>query len=223
MYEPTRKRWYSPEEFYTQYGRIASGYENFFAGCQIRDPQEGLKAGFLQMQNLQIKLEDLNARVISYYRNRQGPNSFRPITPTFISTYIRTMDERHKLVREARELWNNRKYKEAIEAFGAIIEKEETGYYRDWDTEVILIDCYNLRGSCYRGLALDLNAVAYLRFSIADFTRACKYDQYQLQLISTAAAVNLDLAKKIMSTWDEAGKKVSAKWEFVLYLFKNMN
>ena len=69
LYDPKVKAWYSPEEFQEKFGRVASGDEKWLATIQVRDPLEGINAGYLRLQDLEIKLKDFTAKVIQYYRH----------------------------------------------------------------------------------------------------------------------------------------------------------
>ena len=71
LYDPKVKAWYSPEEFEDKFGRVVSGDEKWLATIQVRDPQEGIDAGFLQLHNLEIKLKDFASNVIQYFRNKR--------------------------------------------------------------------------------------------------------------------------------------------------------
>ena len=71
LYDPEVKAWYSPEEFEDKFGRVASGNEKWLAKIQVRDPLEGIDAGYQRLQDLEIKLKDFTRKVIQYYRHRR--------------------------------------------------------------------------------------------------------------------------------------------------------
>jgi hypothetical protein len=71
LFDPSTKTWYTPAEFKDQFERITAGNEKFLMQIQIRDPLDGLRAGKLRIQDMQIKLEDLTQKIISYYRNKR--------------------------------------------------------------------------------------------------------------------------------------------------------
>ena len=71
LFDPSTKTWYTPTEFKQQFERITAGNEKFLMQIQIRDPLDGVRAGKLRIQDMQIKLEDLTQKIISYYRNKQ--------------------------------------------------------------------------------------------------------------------------------------------------------
>jgi hypothetical protein len=69
LHDPKVKAWYSPEEFQEKFGRVASGDEKWLATIQVRDQPEGINAGYLRLQDLEIKLKDFTTKVIQYYRH----------------------------------------------------------------------------------------------------------------------------------------------------------
>jgi hypothetical protein len=72
LYDPDLKAWYSPEEFEDKFGRVVSGNEKWLARIQVRDPMEGIDAGYQRLQDLEIKLKDFTQKVIQYYRQRRS-------------------------------------------------------------------------------------------------------------------------------------------------------
>jgi hypothetical protein len=69
LYDPKGKGWYSPEEFENKFGRVVSGEEKWLATIQVRDPQEGIAAGYQRLHDLEIKLKDFTVKVIQYFRH----------------------------------------------------------------------------------------------------------------------------------------------------------
>jgi len=68
IYDPSEKAWYSPEVFLEKHERHTTIGQDFLAQCQVRDPFEGIRAGFQRLLDMQIKLEDFAKRVVGYYR-----------------------------------------------------------------------------------------------------------------------------------------------------------
>jgi hypothetical protein len=71
LFDPNTKAWYSPEEFEEKFGRVVYGDEKWLQTIQVRDPQEGIDAGYLRLKDLEIKLKDLTIKVIHYYRQKK--------------------------------------------------------------------------------------------------------------------------------------------------------
>jgi hypothetical protein len=71
LFDPSTKNWYTPPEFKDLFGRITSGNEKFLKQIQVRDPMDGIQAGKLRVQDLQIKLDDFTRKVIDYYRKKR--------------------------------------------------------------------------------------------------------------------------------------------------------
>ena len=71
VYDPSTKTWYNPEDFFQQYGRVATGYEKFLEQVQIKDPLEGIKAGYQRLIDLQVKLEAFTKRVVEHQRAKK--------------------------------------------------------------------------------------------------------------------------------------------------------
>ena len=67
IYSPSYKWWYSPEDFKHSF-TYANATEDFLKQLQIRDPLEGVNAGFQRIKQLQDKLDVFAKRVLEYYR-----------------------------------------------------------------------------------------------------------------------------------------------------------
>lgn len=70
VYDPTNKGWFTPEEFSSKFGRLSQGYEVFVQRVQIRDPRDGLNAGFRRLLDMQIKLEEFAKKMTDYYKGK---------------------------------------------------------------------------------------------------------------------------------------------------------
>jgi hypothetical protein len=68
IYDPEIKRWLSPEEFLELEKRISGGEPNRLSRLQVKDPLEGIEAGYMQMQDLKNRMEIFVKRVVEYYR-----------------------------------------------------------------------------------------------------------------------------------------------------------
>ena len=66
LYDPSYKRWYSPEDFKHIY-TYANARDEFIAQLQLRHPKEGIAAGFQRLKDLQEKLEVFSKVVVDYY------------------------------------------------------------------------------------------------------------------------------------------------------------
>ncbi|MBB2146908.1 hypothetical protein GM921_15495 [Pedobacter sp. LMG 31464] len=69
IYDPDIKRWQSPEEFLELEKRISGGEPNRLSRLQVKDPIEGIEAGYLQMKVLKERMEIFVKRVIEYYKH----------------------------------------------------------------------------------------------------------------------------------------------------------
>ena len=67
IYSPLYKQWYSPEHF-KHIIHYAEAKEDFLKQLQIRDPIEGISAGFLRINEIQNKLNVFAKRVLDYYK-----------------------------------------------------------------------------------------------------------------------------------------------------------
>lgn len=68
IYSPDYKRWYSPEDFKHIF-QYADAKEDFIKQLQIRDPVEGVSAGFQTLLEIQTKLQTFVKRVMEYYKS----------------------------------------------------------------------------------------------------------------------------------------------------------
>lgn len=68
IYDPEIKRWMTPEEFKAFEERITGGEPNRLAKLQIKDPMEGIEAGYIQLQYLKERMEIFVKRVVEYYK-----------------------------------------------------------------------------------------------------------------------------------------------------------
>ena len=67
IYCPSYKRWYSPEDFEHIF-HYADAKDDFLKQLQIRDPLEGVIAGFQRMTEIQDRLKIFAKRVLEYYK-----------------------------------------------------------------------------------------------------------------------------------------------------------
>ena len=67
IFDPSTKTWYTPEEFQDKFSKH-SGFEDFFAQCQVRDPQDGAEAAMKQAQQTQDRLTAFVNKVVEYYK-----------------------------------------------------------------------------------------------------------------------------------------------------------
>ncbi|TFF39199.1 hypothetical protein [Mucilaginibacter psychrotolerans] len=69
VYDPETKTWYSPEEFLVAYGRYFAGHP-LFNRVQLRNPVDGLNAGYKQLERLHTRLLAFTQRVMAYYAKK---------------------------------------------------------------------------------------------------------------------------------------------------------
>jgi hypothetical protein len=67
IYDPMMKRWYTPEEFYELTAKYYADHKYFYQ-VKIKDPLEGLEAGYKQMERLQDRLKAFSKKIIDYYK-----------------------------------------------------------------------------------------------------------------------------------------------------------
>lgn len=67
IYSPSYKRWYSPEDFQHVFN-YAHATEDFLKQLQIRDPHDGINAGFQKLTEIQNKLSLFTKTVFEYYK-----------------------------------------------------------------------------------------------------------------------------------------------------------
>ena len=67
LYDPTYKKWYSPEDFKHTF-HYDNASDEFLKGLQIRHRSEGIKAGFQRLSDTQNKLQAFINLVMSYYK-----------------------------------------------------------------------------------------------------------------------------------------------------------
>ena len=67
IYSPCYKHWYSPEDFKHIF-HYADAKEDFLKQLQIRDPLDGISAGFQKITEIQNKLQIFATKVFEYYK-----------------------------------------------------------------------------------------------------------------------------------------------------------
>ena len=71
IFDPEVKRWQSPEEFKARESGRSGGDPKRLERLQIRDPMEGVEAGYLQLQSLTSRMEIFAKRVLAYYKEHK--------------------------------------------------------------------------------------------------------------------------------------------------------
>ena len=66
LYDPKYKMWQSPEQFKHSF-TYANITDEYIKTLQIRDPREGVAAGFKKLNDLQSRLKHLTQAVFEYY------------------------------------------------------------------------------------------------------------------------------------------------------------
>lgn len=69
LYDPKDKVWYTPEEFLHAYAKYFDDHE-LFHRIKVMHPDNGVYAGYKQLEALQEKLKAFTLRVIEYYRHK---------------------------------------------------------------------------------------------------------------------------------------------------------
>ncbi len=69
IYDPAIKRWYTPEEFLRLYAQYYLDHKLFYQ-VKLKNPVEGLDAGYKQLEMLQNRLKDFSKRIIDYYQKK---------------------------------------------------------------------------------------------------------------------------------------------------------
>ena len=67
IYSPSYKHWYSPEDFKHIF-HYADANEDFLKQLQIRDPLDGISAGFQKITEIQYTLRIFASKVFEYYK-----------------------------------------------------------------------------------------------------------------------------------------------------------
>jgi hypothetical protein len=69
IYSPLYKHWYSPEDFKHIF-HYAHAKEDFLNQLQIRNPVDGINAGFTRIAEIQTKLNKFAKSVLDYYSKK---------------------------------------------------------------------------------------------------------------------------------------------------------
>ena len=67
LYDPSYKKWYSPEDFKHIFHYVNANDE-LLQRLQIRHPSEGIQAGFQRLTDTQTKLKAFIDLVMNYYK-----------------------------------------------------------------------------------------------------------------------------------------------------------
>lgn len=67
LYDPTYKKWYSPEEFQHIF-HYANASDELLKNLQIRHPSEGIQAGFQRLLDVHARLQAFTRMVLEYYK-----------------------------------------------------------------------------------------------------------------------------------------------------------
>lgn len=69
LFDPVIKRWYTPEEFASETSQFPDSAQ-IFSRIQIRNPIDGINAGYKQIASIYEKLQAFTRRVFDYYRTK---------------------------------------------------------------------------------------------------------------------------------------------------------
>ena len=70
IYDPSAKRWYSPEEFMDMYERYDNLDVKWIKGLEVKDPSEGLKAADDYIENMLSRRRAFEQRIIEYWKGK---------------------------------------------------------------------------------------------------------------------------------------------------------
>ncbi|ETZ21151.1 hypothetical protein [Pedobacter sp. V48] len=71
VFEPSVKRWFSPEEFMEMYERYDNLDPKWIEKIEVRDPMEGLEAADTQVESILARKAILTKKIIDYERFKQ--------------------------------------------------------------------------------------------------------------------------------------------------------
>ena len=71
IYDPTYKRWYTPEDFLHTFGHIKSYDLEFYKKVEYRNPVDGISAAFKQIEGIQERLKVFAEKVAKYYQMKK--------------------------------------------------------------------------------------------------------------------------------------------------------
>ncbi len=66
IYHKEANQWFTPEEFEKAYANYYRGHP-LFNSVQLKNPLEGIEAGYKQLYKLQEKLREFSLKVVKYY------------------------------------------------------------------------------------------------------------------------------------------------------------
>jgi hypothetical protein len=69
LFDPVVKRWYTPEEFVAETSQFPDSAQ-IFTQIQIRNPIDGINAGYKHIASLYEKLHAFTQRVFEYHRKK---------------------------------------------------------------------------------------------------------------------------------------------------------
>jgi len=72
LFDPSIKAWHTPEEFIKRYENVSFGDPKFLNQIELKCPLEGIRAGYQQLNSIQMRLEEFTKRVVNYYKNKQS-------------------------------------------------------------------------------------------------------------------------------------------------------
>lgn len=71
LYDPSDKRWWTPEEFNTHYSLTVNIKTEWLDKIRVLDPVDGLKAADHQIESITSRRTAFAQRIVDYYKNRK--------------------------------------------------------------------------------------------------------------------------------------------------------
>jgi hypothetical protein len=70
VFEPSSKRWFTPEEFMELYSRYDNLDVKWIKALQVRDPYDGLAAADQQVESISERRSIFEKRIIDYWKSK---------------------------------------------------------------------------------------------------------------------------------------------------------
>ncbi|MBG6233515.1 hypothetical protein IWX76_000070 [Pedobacter sp. CAN_A7] len=71
IFEPKVKRWWTPEEFMSQYERFENLDPKWIENLQVRDPLEGIEAADVQIKSILDRKAILIQKIVDYWKGKK--------------------------------------------------------------------------------------------------------------------------------------------------------
>jgi hypothetical protein len=71
IYDPENKQWFTPPEFLRLYQKYYINHP-LFKRVKFKNPRDGIKAGYKQLNDLETRLKEFTQKIIDYYTGTTG-------------------------------------------------------------------------------------------------------------------------------------------------------